>query len=394
MVQRHINLSKILGKNRSTFLFGPRGCGKTALLREFFDGGVNGEIISLLNSENFRRYKLYPEQFRKDLEGQIKQAAMLTIAVDEIQKVPQLLDEVHYLIEEHKSSIRFILTGSSARTLKRGDANLLAGRALTTKLHPLTPLEIELDLDRALTIGTLPGIYLDEGDVLPVLNAYVDTYVREEILQEAIIRKTEPFLRFLEVAAQLNGEPLNYSAIARQAAVSPHTVESYFQILVDTMLGRLIPAFDLSIRRQLTQSAKFYFFDCGVLNQLRGELRSELKPTGYRFGKLFENFLINMLLAGNDYLECGYRPSHWRTASNLEVDLILSAGTSKPVHAIEIKSDSEPREQDTSHLLSFADEHPQAKLWLVCRTPRRYRIGKVEVLPWQDAINSILKVML
>lgn len=392
MVQRLVNLLDILNKNRSTFLFGPRGTGKTALLRELFSTGLPGEIINLLHSELFRRYKLNPSQFRKDVERKINsQPPPVTIAVDEVQKIPELLDEVHSLLEEYKGQLRFILTGSSARKLKRGGANLLAGRALTSRLHPLSMGEIRLELERALTIGTLPGIYLDDQDPLPLLEAYVDTYVREEILQEAIIRKVDPFLRFLDVAAQSNGESLNFAKLARAAAVSPHTVASYFQILEDTMLGALLPPFHFSVRRQIVQSPRFYFFDCGVLNQLRGELRSALKPSSYRFGKLFETFVINELLRANDYRHAGQKLYYWRTSTGMEVALVLSKSPAFPPTAIEIKSDTAPARSDCRGLLAFQQENPKARLLLISRTPKPYNIGEISVLPWDECLPEVFR---
>lgn len=389
MIHRAVNLSQLLQKQRSLLLFGPRGVGKTTLIREFLSSQSHTERIDLLHSESFRRYRLAPEQLRLDLVSKIKKGGTWTVAIDEVQRVPELLNEVHSMIEEHKEKLRFVLSGSSARKLKRGGGNLLAGRALTLKLHPLSSLETELDLDRALSRGTLPAIYLDEGNVAPMLSAYVDTYVREEILQESIVRQVEPFIRFLDVAAQSNGEPLTFSKLAKIAGVSPHTIKCYYQILEDTLLGRIIYPFHTSVRRQILQSPKFYFFDCGVINQLRGEVRTELRESSYRYGKLFESLVVNELLCANDYLGTDYRFSYWRTDRGQEVDLVLSHGAKLPSLGIEIKSDTRPQLSDLSGLRAFMEDYPKAQAIVLCRTPHAYELGKIRILPWTEGVKDI-----
>lgn len=392
MVYRHINLLQILGNNRSALLFGPRGVGKTRLLHEFLREERSSLLLNLLETETFRRYRLEPAQYRKDILGVLNKnpGEILTVAVDEVQRVPEILDETHALLEDQKGRVRFVLTGSSARKIKRGGGNLLGGRALSLKLHPLCSFELKLDLERALSIGTLPAIYLDTGDVAPLLSAYVDTYLREEILQEAIVRQIEPFMRFLDVVGQTNGEPITFSTIARETGVSPHTVQSYYQILEDTLMGRLLPAFHRSVRKQLTQSPKFYLFDCGVINKLRGELRSELRPNSYRFGKLFETFLINELIRANDYRGGELRFSHWRTDRGLEVDLVASTPGKVPAFGIEIKAATAPDQSDLKGLKIFHEEYPEARCLILCRTPHQYKLGFVDVLPWEAGIDSIL----
>ena len=390
-MRRFVNLSNLLAKNRSSFIFGPRGVGKTTLIREFLTSQENFEEINLLHSDLYRRYRLAPEQFRMDVESKIKKGGNCTIAVDEVQRIPELLNEVHSLIEDHKGKVRFILSGSSARKLKRGGGNLLAGRALTIKLHPISSLETELNLNRALTIGTLPAIYLDDQDVGPVLAAYVDTYVREEILQESIVRQVEPFLRFLDVAAQSNGEPLTFLKIAKATNVSPHTVKEYFQILEDTLLGNVIYPFHTSVRRQILQSPKFYFFDCGVINQLRGELRTELRESSYRYGNLFESLVVNQLLCSNDYYGADLRYSYWRTDRGQEVDLVFSRGAGLPLFGIEIKSDTRPEIGDLKGLREFSEEFPKARCIVLCRTQKSYELGNIQVLPWATGVKDLLK---
>ena len=233
----------------------------------------------------FTRYLRNPGLFRKELEKEINSDRVLTVFIDEVQKLPSLLDEVHYLIEKYKHHIRFILTGSSARKLKRGGANLLAGRAWTLRLHPLSHKEIDLDLSKALRIGTLPAIYLEDEFPERTLRAYVETYLKEEIFQEAFVRKIEGFIRFLDIAGQMNGQSLNFTNIARECNISTKTAQQYFSILEDTLIAFRINAWSFSIRKQVRQAPKYYFFDCGVLNTIRGEIKIELRENSYRYGK-------------------------------------------------------------------------------------------------------------
>ncbi|MFH0946335.1 MAG: DUF4143 domain-containing protein [Planctomycetota bacterium] len=388
MIQRQLDLWRILGETRSAFLFGPRGVGKTYLAQRFLEASGGGLAINLLNLDVYRRYVTDLTLFRREVEHAIGDGT-LTVLVDEVQKFPALLDEVHGLIEAHKPKVRFLLTGSSARKLRRGGANLLAGRAWTLMLHPLSSSEVDLDLQRALSFGSLPAIYLEDSSPVRSLTAYVDTYLREEILVEALVRKSESFIRFLDLAGQINGEPVNHAKLGRAAGVSSKTVQEYFSILVDTLVALRVDGWSHSIRKQLRQSPKYYFFDCGVLNAIRGEIRSELRPHTYRYGKLFETLVVNEVQRRNDYEDLGYRLYYWRTNSGREVDLILARGPADPPCAIEIKSDSAPTEADMRGLRSFRSENPTAKLFCFCTTPRAYRFGDVKVVPWQDGLREI-----
>ena len=301
-----------------------------------------------------------------------------------VQKLPELLDEVHYLIETYKGRIQFLLTGSSARKLKRSGANLLAGRAWTFKLHPLASQELELDLDKALTVGTLPGIYQEPlSSAKRSLKAYVETYLREEIMQELLVRNINRFIRLLDIAGQFNSEPVNFTSIARDSGVSVKTAQEYFDILVDTLVAFRIDGWSYSVRKQLRQGPKYYFFDCGVLNGIRGELQTELKTGSYRYEKLFETFVVNELIRANDYNELGYRFHYWRTNTGVEVDLVLTRGPNDIPKAIEIKSQSSPKKSDMKGLIAFASENKKAELFCLCQTPRKYSVGPVQVLSWK-----------
>ncbi len=388
MVKRYLNLDMLLGKTRSSFLFGPRGVGKTMLSLEFVKSKCNTFMVDLFNYEVFTRYLTLPGLFRKEIEHKLESGA-LTVFVDEIQKIPALLDEIHSLIEQNKTRIQFLMTGSSARKLKRGGANLLAGRAWTLNLHPLTDRECKIDLKRALQFGTLPAIYLQDEVPERTLKAYVETYLKEEIMQEAILRRIDKFIRFLDVAGQMNGEPVNFTKIARDCGVSTKTAIDFFSILTDTLLAFRIEGWTHSIRKQLCQSPKFYFFDCGVLNAINGELKSELKEGSYRFGKLFETFVVQELIRLNDYTESGYHFYYWRTNTGLEVDIILSKNYSEPPIAIEIKSSNSPTERDMHALKSFKSENKKAILYCICLCPKPYRLGNITVYPWRQAMEKI-----
>lgn len=389
MIDRTLSLSRVLGTQRSAFLLGARGVGKTSLVKAWILQRSGVLHVDLLKPSEFSRYIKDPSQFEADIEAALKRHKQVIVFVDEVQKLPALLDLVHRLIENHKGSLQFILTGSSARKLKRGGANLLAGRAWTLKLHPLTHREGVDDLNRALRFGTLPAIYLDPEGAELTLQAYLDTYVREEILQEGIVRRLDGFMKFLEVAAQMNGEPSNYAGIARQAGVSANTCQDFFSILSDTWITFRLEGWNRSVRKQLLQSPKHYWFDCGVLNAARGELRSELQSSSSRYGNLFETWMIQELFRLNDYAQADLKFHYWRANSGMEVDVLVSRGSSDPHLAIEIKSHTAPREADLRGLHAFHSEYPKARLTCWCRTPRPYDAGQIEVYPWKDGLANI-----
>ena len=389
MVKRILNIANVLGISKSSFLFGPRGVGKTYLVEEFLYRKHNSFKINLLDNETFNRYLLNPSFFKLDIEEQVKKHKHLIVFIDEVQKLPALLDMVHLFIENHKGHIQFLLTGSSARKLKRGGANLLAGRALTLKLHPFSSCELELKLERVLQFGSLPAFYLLEENPVREIKSYVETYLQEEIRQESLVRRYDGFLRFLEFAAQMNAEPVNFSQVARDAGVHSETARDYYSILEDTLLAFRINAWTYSVRKQLRHSPKFYFFDCGILNSLRGELNTSLKRGSFRYGKLFETFLIQETIHYNDYFEKEYKFYYWRTNSGMEVDIILSRGANDTPIVIEIKSSSNPTESDLKSLKSFGLEQKNAKLICLCQTPNPYTLGKISVLPWLEGLKKI-----
>lgn len=394
MIKRSLELAKFIAKNQSVFLFGPRGSGKTRLLESVLP--KNSWTISLLESEYFQRYLSEPSLFSREIKtrmGTLQLGESLIVAVDEVQKLPNLLDEVHSLMEKFKGRLAFVLTGSSARKLKRSGANLLAARALTTYLHPLSILETDLDLDTVLRIGSLPGVYLERDFAIHRLRSYIGTYIKEEVQEESLVRKIDRFSRFLDLAGQLNGEPINHSKLGRTLKTTSNTVQEYFSILVDTLLCHRIDGWSHSIKKQLLQAPKYYWFDCGVLNALNGDLDAELKRSSFRYGRLFETYLIQEVVRHNDYLERGLRLFYWRDKNGLEVDLILARSASKPIAAIEFKSSNDPNDEDLEGLVAFKEEYSDIPIYCFSQTPKPYTLPSgILVLPWRDGLALIKNI--
>ena len=375
----------------SFFLFGPRQTGKTTALLSFLKQNHENRYwtVNLLLSGSFLTYEKDPSQFSRDAIYQIEKKQVRCIFVDEVQKIPLLLDEIHQLIESYKD-VYFILSGSSARKLKRGGANLLGGRALVRHLFPLTFAELEdnFDLERVLTIGTLPGIYFDSPAVaLAKLRSYTEVYLKEEIIFEALLRKVGDFHRFLEVAAQHTSEIVNFENISREAATKGKTVKGYFQILEDTLIGHTLPAWDQSIRKQLSLHPKFYFFDNGVVNGILGSLDG-IKFPEFR-GKLFEQWLINEIRANIVYSKAPIKMHFWRTQAGTEVDLILSK-SAKPFAAIEFKAQKEIGKKHLAGIKSFSEEYAVDNKVLVCEVATSSIYDGIEVLSLTDFLSKRL----
>jgi predicted AAA+ superfamily ATPase len=362
----------------SCFLFGPRQTGKTTFVRSILPKQT--WTVDLLRHDEFLRFAKEPGRFRAEATEQIRRGAH-TIFIDEVQKVPALLDEVHGLIEETKA--RFLLTGSSARKLKRGGANLLAGRAATRHLHPLTMQEIgpRFDLERALRLGTLPAVVSgDEPSARELLAAYAETYLREEIQAEGIVRNLGSFARFLDVAAAQSGEILNAASVASDAGVAARTVRSYFEILEDTLVGFRLEPWRKSPRARLIGHPRFYFFDTGVTNALNRRLHGEIDlPTR---GRLFEQWIVTECARTIDYLFPETRLFYWRTNNGAEVDLLFERH-GKLRLAVEIKSRRTISGADLSGLRSFGEAHPDTPRVVVATVPEPFRIDSIDVLPWK-----------
>lgn len=314
------------------------------------------------------------------------------VVIDEVQKVPKLLDIVHLEIEKKKT--KFALTGSSARKLKRGAGNLLAGRAFTYHLQPLTTHELDkqFDLANALAFGTLPKLmeYTLSDDRNEYLRSYVRTYLKEEILIEQLIRKIDPFRDFLPIAAQMNGHIINYNKIAKDVGVQQPTIQSYFQILDDTLLGFYLPAHHRSIRKRQREAPKFYFFDPGVKRALDGTLSVPLLPQTSAFGKAFEHWAILEVYRLNEYFRKDYQLSYLRTKDDAEIDLIIDRPGQKSV-LVEIKSTTRVMESDIRTLARFQKDWKtpvEAQVWSLDPTEQRW--GKVQSLHWQRGLDSIM----
>jgi predicted AAA+ superfamily ATPase len=378
----HMNfIRKLLAPEQSFFLFGPRATGKSTWLKTNY---ANMLHFDLLRNDVFFELSSTPAAFRERILAHA--AATTWIVVDEIQRLPHLLNDVHSLIESH--GYRFALSGSSARKLKRGQANLLAGRALVKHMYPLTFAEYghAITLDEALHFGTLPHIVTHPNSRIEQLEAYVGTYLREEIREEALTRNTQAFSRFLEVAALVNGQVTNLANIARDSGVPRQTVSTYFEILVDTLLGNWLPAWTPRAKVKETAHPKFYFFDCGVVRATQKLLRDS--PSPQERGFLFETFIFNELNAYISYSNCGGELFYWRTADGLEIDFIWKR--SHKIIALEIKSATRWKDEYNSGFKSLLSTHikPSACYGIYCgEEALKKEFGLV--LPWQDFLKKL-----
>lgn len=384
MLTRELKLSI----SQSFFLFGARQTGKTTLIRSSFSP-ENLFEINLLQSDTYSQLAARPSRLREEISS--LDPKITHILIDEAQRVPALLNEVQYLIDKVVPQ-KFILTGSSARKLKKGRANLLGGRAWTFDLFPLTYEELpkEYNLNSFLSIGTLPAnIISDHVTAIENLRSYTRTYLQQEIEAEALSRNIGGFIRFLEIASQCNGEQLNFSNIARDVQLSSVTVKEYFQILEDTLIGSFLHAFHYSERKKLKIAPKFYFFDTGVLRSLQKRLNAELVPQTFEFGNYFETWIINEVHRISEYLRLDLKLSFLRTAADVEVDLIITTPSQKMI-AVEIKSKESPSEIDfASGFRAIESINPEVKKICVCTAQRARKIGNVEILPFAEFFKFV-----
>jgi predicted AAA+ superfamily ATPase len=388
MYKRDINILE----TNSFFLFGARGTGKSTLIKGLFE---QKEVlwINLLLPEQENLYAVNPQA----LTEQINARATLPewVVVDEVQKVPKLLDVVHYELESRPEAkdrkLKFALTGSSARKLKKSGANLLAGRAFTNNLYPLTYSEMgdDFKLIDALAWGTLPFVVNNDEEIerKSFLSTYVATYLKEEIIQEQLIRNVTPFRKFLPIASQVSGTILNYNRIASDLGVDWSTVKNYFEILEDTLLGFQLPAYSKSVRKQQLKSSKFYLFDLGVKRALDQTL--SLKPTtGQMIGPLFEHFLICELHRLNDYHRKDFRFSYLATQGGLEVDLIIERHGEKDL-LVEIKSTNSVTDNHLKHLKALVEEDDRFEAICLSREKAARKVGKISILPWKEGFSLL-----
>ena len=378
MYQRLFHLDS---ETQSIFIFGPRGTGKTSWLKETCK---NTLYFDLLNSQIYTELLGNPSL----IESRIPTAYSNWVIIDEIQKIPALLNEVHRLIESKK--IKFILTGSSARSLRKKGVNLLAGRAFTSHMHPLIAEEIgsEFDLSRALTTGLLPMAY-KSNRYQRYLSAYVETYLKEEVLQEALTRNINLFARFLSAAAFSQGGVLSYTDIAREIGTTRQTVCNFFDILEDLLISSRLPVFSKRAKREVIAQNKFYYFDVGVYLSLRPkgplDLPSELR------GAALETLFLQHLRAMNDYYFLGYEIYFWRTKSQLEVDFILYG--EKGLLAFEIKNNTRINTKEFKSLKVFKTDYPIAECYMIYMGDRSYFEDDIQVMPMQKVLFDFSRIL-
>lgn len=361
--------------NESLFLWGARQTGKSTLLKHLFPDAI---WFDLLMSDVYRRYQSDPNQFREVI---LASPLKSVVIVDEIQKIPELLDEIHWLMVNHQ--IRFILSGSSPRKIVRSGANLLGGRALRYELYPLIQAEIpEFNLLKALNNGLLPKHYLSDNPK-KLVEAYIGNYLKDEIIAEAKIRNINAFTQFLASAAFSNGEMVNYTNIAADCGVSSVTVKEYFQILEDTLIGRFVPTFQKKPKRRVVQASKFYYFDVGIANSLLK--RGKIEVGSEAFGNSFEHFIYQELYAHSKYSDLNYLISYWRTSSQIEVDFILG----EHEVAVEVKGTNNVQPRHLKGLKCFSEEYIVKKQIIVSNDPLERKMGDISVMPWKVFLERL-----
>ena len=375
MLKRYLQLENEL--DSSIFLFGARQTGKSTILRTQLDKAV---YIDLLDSELLMRFRSNPSLLYQMLQDK---DANTIVVIDEIPEVPELLNEVHRLISE--KGIKFVLCGSSARKLKRKGYNTLGGRAYPCYFFPLVSAEIpDFDLNKALLHGLLPTHYFAKNPQR-LLAAYIDVYLKEELLQESIVRQLGSFQRFLEVAALSNGEMINYSNIAADCGIKTHTVRAYFDILEDTLIGYRIPAYTKVLKRRLIHAPKFYFFDVALPHYLLN--RTSLAQGTIEYGHAFEHFIIQELVAYIGYNHKSEKLSYWRTQTGVEVDAVI--GDAKV--AIEIKSTDNIQNKHLKGLKSFISDYPGARPIVVSLDKITRKIDDINVYYVYDFLSALWK---
>lgn len=373
--KRFLNLQSLIDQ-KSHFLLGPRSTGKSTWIRESLSPQMN---INLLERDTLRAMTMNPSLLRERiLSANLKPKDL--IVIDEIQKVPELLDEVHLLIEE--LNLRFLLTGSSARKLKRGSSNLLAGRAWRADLFPLTWKEItDFDLVRYLNTGGLPQVYTSKSPEKEVKN-YTDLYIREEIQEEGLIRKLDQFLIFFESIGAMNGEELNYQGWSSDIGVPRKTLQAYVELLSDTLMAFELPAFKKTRKRKAISRSKFYLFDIGVANYM-GKVKHVEKgsPT---FGKSFEHFIIQECRALNSYLEKNWKLSYWRSLSQMEVDLCLGEEW-----ALEVKASERITSKHLKGLKALREENIFKHFGVISLEKHKRELDGITIWPWEEFLEFL-----
>lgn len=377
MFRRYLDISGVLGR-KSLFLFGPRQTGKSTYLQRQFPDAL---YINLLKNSEYQDFLNNPSRLENLVTYFIKNSKSRIIIVDEVQKHPILLDEVHQLIETHKD-LRFILTGSSARKLKRGGANLLGGRASWFEFFPLCYAELGENKNelwmKGLSIGKLPAI-IQSSDAVSDLKDYIGIYLKEEVQAEGLTRSLENFSRFLNVAALVNAEQVNYTSIGSDAQISPSLVRDYFEILTDTLIGHNLNAFESTTKRKAMTSNKFYLFDCGVAMSLAG--RKEIAYGTPEFGKYFEQAIFLELKTYLSYTRSDKKIEYWRSLTKYEIDFLIFDNLSNIV-AVEVKSGTNPSAKDFKGFKAFEEEFKLKKKIVVSQVQRPMTTSAgIDILP-------------
>lgn len=374
--------------SESFFLFGPRQVGKSTLLQKI----KTLLTIDLLNPDDQLKYSKDPNLLAQQIAGLKKEGI---IFIDEVQRVPKLLDIIHQMIEK-EPGLKFVLSGSSARKLRHGASNLLGGRALYRTLHPLTHQELgnSFDLEKVLSFGSLPKIYtllLQQQQELAedFLRSYVTTYIREEIKAEALVRNLQGFQNFLDVAAAHFSEQVNLLDVSRQCSIAYATVREYYSILEDTLVSFMLPPCLKSVRKRMSSAPKFYFFDNGVLRAILGVLKAQ--PSPLELGRLFEQWFIQEIMRYNAYTQQDWKLSFWRTSHGAEVDLIIERGPDI-LYAIECKYKKTITRADLSGIHAFLNDHPKVPTFLVAPIDVTQKIDQTFIVSPKELFQRILTV--
>jgi len=371
-IKRKINILETL-KKKSCFLFGPRQTGKSSFIKNELKGI---KVFNLLDSEIFLSFSSDLSNLRRAITEQDK-----IVIIDEIQKLPELLNEVHLLIEE--KNVNFLLTGSSARKLRKGGVNLLGGRARKKYIHPFIYHEItdQFDLNRALNFGLLPSIFFSD-DPHSDLSSYVGDYLQQEIIAEALVKNIPSFSRFLQVSALSSGQIINYSNISNDASVPQSTVQDYFQILRDTLIGDDLPIWGKSIKRKPVSTSKFYYFDVGIVNFIIK--RKIINEKSYEYGQAFEHFIYQELKAYTDYNNYIDALYYWRSSSGFEVDFVL-----EDMLAVEVKTKNNISNKDLKGIKALKEENKIKHFVVIARTPIPLYEDGIEILPWELFLKKL-----
>ncbi len=376
-IRRMLNIE--IPQRQSAFLWGPRKTGKSTYLKEMFPQSL---LYDFLKTDLALEFTKRPSLLREQVLAKDMAFLEHPIILDEVQKVPQILNEVHWLIEN--KGLSFILCGSSARKLMRGKANLLGGRAWRYEMFPLVTAELgDVNLLRVLNHGMIPDHYLRDN-YQKSLSGYVRDYLKEEVFAEGLTRNIPAFARFFDAVGYTHGELTNYSNIARDCGVDAKTVKEYYQILIDTLLGRMVEPFKRRQSRQIiTKAPKFYLFDVGVAGAMTK--RSISEERGELFGRAFEHFIFTEIVAHSSYSELDYGINYWRTKAGYEVDFILGEGEV----AIEVKGQSSVDNRDLRPLKAFIEEYATKKALVVCNEKEERVVGKIRVIPWRRFLEEL-----